>query len=150
MNQNKIENVAPIIFNEEDCTRVSYPNDDALVATLLITNYTTHQILINNGSSANVLFWDVFWKMGLMQYKLSSAPSPLKGFSGEPIQLKGTIVLPVTTRSTPYSLMLMEDFLIVKAISSYKAILGRSMLNNKMKAITSTYHLQMIGYSLIR
>lgn len=60
MKQVKAEVAAPIIFTEKDRMGVLYLHNDALVVTLLVTNYTTHMILIDNESSTNVLFWKVF------------------------------------------------------------------------------------------
>lgn len=49
--------LAPAIsFREDDEEGVLYPHDDALVVTIQITNFTMRRILINNGSSANILF----------------------------------------------------------------------------------------------
>lgn len=55
-----------IIFSEDDASGAHYPYCDTLVGTLLVTNKCIHQILINNGSSTDILFcqhlleWD--WK----------------------------------------------------------------------------------------
>lgn len=58
--------VSPTIsFDDEDCQEVVYPHNDALMVTILVANYTTRMILINDGSSAEILFWDVFSKMGI-------------------------------------------------------------------------------------
>ncbi|KAF5449988.1 hypothetical protein F2P56_030376 [Juglans regia] len=65
----------------------------------------------------------------------------LKGFSGETVQLAGMITLSVQVGSAPSTAPVMVDFLVVRASSSYNAIIGRPTLN-KLKAITSTYHLK--------
>lgn len=54
-----------ISFGDEDCQGVLYSHDDALAVTLLIANYTTKRILINNRSSTNILLWTAFTKMGI-------------------------------------------------------------------------------------
>ena len=43
-----------ITFMDEDARRVYHPHDDAIVITLLIADYTTRRVLIDNGSSANI------------------------------------------------------------------------------------------------
>lgn len=40
-------------FGNEDCQGVVYLHDDVLVVMILVVNYTTRRILIDNGSSAN-------------------------------------------------------------------------------------------------
>lgn len=53
-----------ISLNDDDYRRIVYSHDNALVVTMLVVaNYTTKRILIDNGSSTDVLFWDAFAKM---------------------------------------------------------------------------------------
>ncbi|KAF5463281.1 hypothetical protein F2P56_019204 [Juglans regia] len=131
-----------ISFGEEDCEGVLYPHDDALVVTLLVTNYTTRQILINNGSSGDILLWEVFTKMGIDPSKLKPSPMLLKGFSGNVVQPLGTITLLVIARKGAYIATTMTDFLVIRAPLSYNTILGHSTLN-RLKGVTSTYHLKI-------
>lgn len=57
--QNKTEH-SPITFFEEDSQGVSQPHDDALVVTLVISNYKTGCVLIDNESSKNILYLPAF------------------------------------------------------------------------------------------
>jgi hypothetical protein len=41
------------------------PYDDALVVTMTVANHTIHRILIDNGSSADTLYWSVVQQMGI-------------------------------------------------------------------------------------
>ncbi|XP_059441920.1 uncharacterized protein LOC132174250 [Corylus avellana] len=52
------------------------------------------------------------------------------------------VSLPVTVGTTPRQSTTMVDFLVIDRPSSYNAIIGRPSLN-KLKAVTSTYHLMM-------
>ncbi|XP_042944579.1 uncharacterized protein LOC122278456 [Carya illinoinensis] len=82
----KLSNERMVIsFEEADREGVIYPHDDALVITLVIANYTTRRVLVDNGSSANILFWEAFFKMGIDVGRLRLSPTPLKGFSGDTI-----------------------------------------------------------------
>ena len=49
-----------ITFTDKDAGRVHHPHDDAIVITLLIANYTTRRVLIDNGSSADILYYPAF------------------------------------------------------------------------------------------
>ena len=46
-----------ITFTNENARQLHHPHDDAIVITLTITNYTTRRVLIDNGSSANILHY---------------------------------------------------------------------------------------------
>ena len=54
-----------IIFMDEGAERVHYLHDDAIVITLLIADYTTKRVLVDNGSSANILYYTAFQQMRL-------------------------------------------------------------------------------------
>ena len=40
--------------------RVDHPYDDALVVSIRVGDYNTHRVLVDNGSSANILYYSVF------------------------------------------------------------------------------------------
>ena len=54
-----------ITFTDEDAERVHHPYDDAIVMTLLIADYTTRRVLMDNGSSTDILCYPAFKKMRL-------------------------------------------------------------------------------------
>ncbi|XP_042954559.1 uncharacterized protein LOC122290966 [Carya illinoinensis] len=81
----KLSNQMTISFGKEDREGVTYPHDDALVVTLVIANRMTRWALIDNRSSADILFWEAFVKMGINADKLRPSPTPLKGFFGDTI-----------------------------------------------------------------
>ena len=56
-----------ITFTDENVKRLYHPHDDAIVITLTITNYTTKRVLVDNGSSADVLCYSVFQQMRLVR-----------------------------------------------------------------------------------
>ena len=43
-------------FFKEDKLGMSMPNDDALVVTMTVANYSIYKILVDNGSSTNILY----------------------------------------------------------------------------------------------
>ena len=45
-----------ITFTDEDAERIHHPHDDAIVITLLIMDYTTRMVLVDNGSLADILY----------------------------------------------------------------------------------------------
>ena len=54
-----------ITFTNEDAARIHHPHDDAIVITLLIADYTTRRVLVDNGSLANILYYPAFQEMDL-------------------------------------------------------------------------------------
>ena len=46
-----------ITFTNDDARRVHHPHDNAIVITLLIADYTTKRVLVDNGSSADILYY---------------------------------------------------------------------------------------------
>ncbi|XP_050240790.1 uncharacterized protein LOC126689599 [Quercus robur] len=51
----------PVIeFSEDDAQRLHHPHDDALVVSLQIGDYNMHRVLVENGSSADILYYPAF------------------------------------------------------------------------------------------
>ena len=47
----------PIItFSEEDARCLHHPYDDALIVSIWVGDYNTHRVLVNNGSSVDILY----------------------------------------------------------------------------------------------
>ncbi|XP_065619746.1 uncharacterized protein LOC136063370 [Quercus suber] len=129
-------------FTDEDAERIHHPHDDAIVITLLIADYKTRRVLIDNGSSADILYYPTSQQMRLGRDRLRQASSSLVGFGGMKIQPVGSISLPVTVEAYLQQVTKKVNFLVVDCSSSYNAITGRPTLN-RWKAVTSTYHLSV-------
>ena len=71
-----------ITFTDEDAKRLHHPYDNAIVITLLIANYTTKRMLVDNGSSADILYYLAFQQKRLGRDQLHPVNSPLVGFGG--------------------------------------------------------------------
>ncbi len=124
-----------ISFSDNDLKDVQLSHNDPLVVTLRIGNYDVQRILIDQGSFAEVMYHDLYVKLGLEESELSSFTTPIFGFSGEPTVPLGKTILPVL--AGPINLQ--TEFIVVKASSPYNAIMGRDWLH-QMKAIPSTLH----------
>lgn len=90
----------------------------------------------------DILFYDAFIKMGYTDSQLTSTDMPIYGFNGVESKVEGTIQLPMTMGVEHCEATQMLNFLIIKASSTYNAILGRTGLH-AFKAITLTYHLKI-------
>ena len=49
-----------IIFMDEDAARIHHPHNDAIIITLLIADYTTRRVLVDNGSLVDILYYPAF------------------------------------------------------------------------------------------
>ena len=52
-------------FSEEDVRRVKQPHDDPLVIMLMIEGFNTKRILVDNGSSADIIYLSTFQQLKL-------------------------------------------------------------------------------------
>ena len=50
----------PITFTDADCTGIRYPHDDPLVISTLLSNYKVRRVLVDNGSSSDIIFLNCF------------------------------------------------------------------------------------------
>jgi hypothetical protein len=55
----------PISFTFEDFTGTLPHLDDPLVISVVTAGFQIKRAMVDTGSSANVLFWEVFEKLGL-------------------------------------------------------------------------------------
>lgn len=92
-----------------------YLHDDALVVSLELANCRIRWVLVDNGSSIDILLWDAFNNMGIDLIRLRPFPTLLKGFSGDAIQSVRAITLLVLARSKTRAAATMTDFLVEKA-----------------------------------
>ena len=88
-----------IVFTDEDLVGVRTPHHDALIITLKIANYDVDKLLVDQGSSSEVMYLDLFRKLKLSIADLKEATVPLVGFVGKVTIPLGKIVLPVRAGS---------------------------------------------------
>ena len=119
----KMENVA-ITFTEEEAKKLLHPHNDALVISLRIANSRVHRILVDNGSSADILFKSALTRINLGGAKLTPVLTPLYGFAGECVRAEEVITLPVTMGEDLAQVTRMVNFLVVDHPSVYNAIIG--------------------------
>nr|CAN83382.1 hypothetical protein VITISV_024224 [Vitis vinifera] len=126
--------------HELDPTRILQPHRDALILSLDIGDFDVRRILVDPGSSTDLVQASVISHMGHSLTGLENPGRILSGFNGASTTSLGDIVLPV--QASPVTLNV--QFLVVEDLSPFNVILGWTWLYY-MKAIPSTYH-QMVSF----
>ena len=129
-------------FLEEDARGIKQPHDDPLVIMIMIEGFNTRRVLVDNGSSADIIYLSAFQQLKMDPKRLCPFESPLINFSGENVYPRGIVTLTNTAGSYPLQVTNKHNFLVVDSPSSYNVIIGRPTLNH-WKAATSTYCLKV-------
>ena len=131
-----------ITFSDSDLEGCQHPHDDPLVIPAVVANKTVHRVLVDNGSSADIIFTPAFDKMDIGRAKLEPVSAHLRGFSGEKVLPLGSIQLVLTLGDPPCQATTTARFLVVDAPSAYNMLLGRPSLN-AVKVVPSAYHMMI-------
>ncbi|KAL5551378.1 hypothetical protein UlMin_001554 [Ulmus minor] len=91
----------PIIFTEEEASGLWHPHKDAIVVSLRIADRKVYKILIDNGSSADILFRSTLNRMNLVGAKFEPIKSALYGFTGDSVSSEGVLNLPMELGTHP-------------------------------------------------
>ena len=119
------------------------PHQDPLVIRLQVDQAILGRVLVNGGSSAEVLFWDAFQKMGLDEKMLVPVESHLVAFDGTRVFPRGIVRLMVHAAERT----LQVNFLVMESRSAFNAIMGRGWVH-AMHGVVSTLHQVMRCQSL--
>ena len=101
-----------------------------------------HKVLVNNGSSTDILYYPAFQQMGIGREQLTPMNASLVGFGGTRVLPLGAITLSVVVGDYPQQIAKDVTFLVVDCSSAYNAILRQPTFNS-WKVVTSTYHLMI-------
>ena len=88
-----------------------------------------HQVLVDNGSSADILYYPTFQQMRIDKERLIPTNTPLVGFGGTRVFPLGVVTLSIMVGDYPQQITKDVTFLVVNCLSAYNAILGRPTLN---------------------
>ena len=124
-----------ITFDEFDEQNIQYPHHDSLVISLFISNFFVRRILVDVGSSVNIIQYDVLKRMNISETEIIRSTIVLVGFSGERKNTLGEIKLPIHIEGV----ISIQNFCIIDNLSCGNIILGRPWIH-EMKAVASTYH----------
>ena len=113
--------IQPILgFSDEDKIGIIQPHDDTLVVTLRIEGYDVKRILVDQGSTVEIMYLDLYKGLNLRSDDLMAYNSPLVSFEGKTVIPKRQIRLPIQI-----DLEIVEvDFIVVDSYSPYIAIMA--------------------------
>ncbi|XP_073137649.1 uncharacterized protein [Henckelia pumila] len=111
-------------FSDKDLENPRGAHNDALIISATISNFWVKKILVDSGSSADIIFHDAFVKLGISNAQLTPVNTPLVIFFGEIVEALGEVTLPLSLGSYPKRSTKMVKFLVVKPSSAYNVILG--------------------------
>ncbi|RDY12366.1 hypothetical protein CR513_02858, partial [Mucuna pruriens] len=131
-----------ITFGERDMRYDPPRHDEPMVILVVVAEYKVERVLIDQGSSVNILYWSMYMKMGLKPIDMEPCTGKLYGFTGEQVEIRGEIELETTFGEGNHTRTISILYTIVDVEASYNIIMGQPMLN-KLDAVVSTYHLCM-------
>lgn len=126
---------------EEDANGIRFPHDDAPFVMAIVANCELKKILVDGGSSADILYLSTLKKLmepqgGYKNDSLQPSLYPLTGFvPGKSIQPLGQIELLTTFEDATNHRTELVRFDVVDMEASFNAILGRTTLNRLCAAI---------------
>ena len=88
-------------FNKDDARGVKQPHNNPLVIMLTIEGFNTKRILVDNGSSTDIIYLTAFQQLKLDPGRLRPFDSPLVNFSGDRVYPKGIVTLTITVGTYP-------------------------------------------------
>nr|GEV53512.1 reverse transcriptase domain-containing protein [Tanacetum cinerariifolium] len=129
----------------EQGTEITFPplaNSNGIEGPLVIEaeigGHTIHRMYIDGGSSMEILYEHCFNRLRPdIKKQIVPATTSLTGFSGETTWPLGQLKLLVTIGDATHSTKAWMNFMIVKSLSPYNGIIGRSGLK-AIQAVPST------------
>ena len=124
-----------ITFTKEDLRDVVPHDNDPIVISLVTAGRKVHQVLVDQGSLADVM-------LQLPLDQLRPYGGCLYGFAGDQVEVRGYIELRTTFTNEVASRTEKIKYLVVNAPSAYNILLGRPTVN-KIGVVTSTRHMKV-------
>ena len=126
-----------ITFKKADLRDVVPHDNDPVVISLITAGRRAHRVLVDQGSSADVMFWPMFNKLQLSPDQLRPYTGCLYDFAGDQVEVRGYIELSTTFTDGTTARTEKIRYLVVNAPSAYNILLGRPTLNRFCLLYTS-------------
>jgi len=123
-------------------THITFQQPTYPLTTFEIKNYAVKKVLVDQGSSVDILYWATYQKLQLPDTAMVPYDEPIYGFSGKQVSTRSYIDLHTVFREGTQTKTIPIRFLIVDVPTSYNVLLGRLFLNT-LGVVVSTPHLAM-------
>ncbi|XP_068486760.1 uncharacterized protein [Phaseolus vulgaris] len=131
-----------LVFTRADLRDVVPHDNDPVVISVVTAGRKEHRVLVDQGNSADVMFWSTFNKLQLSPDLLRPYNGCLYGFTGDQVEVRGYLELRTTFTDGTVSRTESIRYLVVNANSAYNILLGRPA-PNRLRAVASTRHMKM-------
>ncbi|XP_050207935.1 uncharacterized protein LOC126657310 [Mercurialis annua] len=133
-----------VSFSEVDSHGLSVPHEDALVVKGRLNNFEVSRMLVDTGSSVNMITMEVFGRIGLKKENLTHVSTPLVGLGGKSVQVEGSLEINIQLGDGEIYKEIRAEFMVVNMDFAYNAILGRPLLHDTCASICMRYLLMKI------
>ncbi|XP_019254964.1 PREDICTED: uncharacterized protein LOC109233529 [Nicotiana attenuata] len=123
-----------LVFSEEDLEAMMEPHNDALVISFLSNNTRIKRVIVDPGSSVNIIRSEVVGQLGLLNQVIPTS-RVLHGFNMVREETKGEIIIPIDTSGTTQN----TEFQVINGDMKHNAVLGRPWIHN-IRVVPSTLH----------
>jgi len=131
-----------LVFTRADLRDVVPHDNDPVVISVVTAGRKVHRVLVDQGSSADVMFLSTFNKLQLSPDLLRPYTGCLYGFADNQVEVHGYLELRTTFTDGAASRTESIRYLVVNTNSAYNILLGRPTLN-RLRAVSSTHHMKM-------
>jgi len=131
-----------LVFTKADLRDVVPHDNDLVVISVVTAGRNVHRVLVDQVSSADVMFWQTFNKLQLSSDQLRPYTGCLYGFAGGQVEVRRHLELRTTFTYGVASRTENIRYLVMNAPLAYKILLGRPALN-RLRAVASTRHVKM-------
>ena len=131
-----------LAFTRADLHDVVPHDNDSVVISVITAGRRVHRVLVDQGSSTDVMFWSTFNKLQLSPDLLRPYTGCLYGFAGDQLEVRDYLELWTTFMDSTASCTENIRYLVVNANSAYNILLGRPTLN-RLRGVSSTRHMKL-------
>jgi hypothetical protein len=107
---------------------------------MTIVGFITRRVLVDNGSSADIIYLPTYQHMRIDKERLRSIDIPLVGFIRDKVNPSRVVSLMIEAGTYPKQVTTSVEFLVVDCLLAYRISIGHPTLNN-LRVVTSTYYL---------
>ncbi|XP_021728738.1 uncharacterized protein LOC110695819 [Chenopodium quinoa] len=127
-----------VVVTKDVRGKIRRPHDDAIVIECKVANQRVGRILIDTGSSSNLISHKCLTKLRYKPESMHQVSHPLVGFGGGVVHPVGQINLPIRLGEKGKGRYMVFRFLVVDELTAYNMILGRPTLNESKAVIISS------------